>query len=182
MPVNNSVCYSWRQSAVGNVLKLAPISFIPQMPVAASVARSSKAPQLQAAFLLFIGETPISGFRVGTSGWSSSLSGQFIFQSTAEYSGRVFPLAGLHTWGTGHNKLTKQAKLFILTPTSEHPDITATTAKRSHLFFLLSMTSRLQTKKIQLQHYLLIYYILISSNYILTTSAIEAEYSHELKI
>lgn len=60
------------------------------MCVAASVARSSKAPLLQAAFLLFIGETPISGFRVGTSGWSSSLSGQFIFQSTAEHSGRVF--------------------------------------------------------------------------------------------
>lgn len=85
MPVNNSVCYSWRRSALGNVPKLAPISLIPQTSVAASVARSSKAPQLQAAFLLFIGETPISGFRVGTSGRSSSLSGQFIFQSTAEY-------------------------------------------------------------------------------------------------
>lgn len=55
---------------------------------------SSKAPLLRAAFLLFIGETPISGFRVGTSGWSSRLSGQFIFQSTAEHSGRVFS-AGL---------------------------------------------------------------------------------------
>lgn len=124
MPVNNSVCYSWRRSALGNVPKLAPISLIPQTSVAASVARSSKAPQLQAAFLLFIGETPISGFRVGTSGRSSSLSGQFIFQSTAEYSGGVFPLAELHTCRTGHNKL-----IFILTPTSKQPDITATTAK-----------------------------------------------------
>lgn len=105
MAVNNSVCYSRRRSALGNVLKPAPISLIPQMSVAASVARSSKAPQLQAAFLLFIGEAPISGFRVGTSGWSSSLSGQFIFQSSAEYSGRVFPLAGLHTRRLGHNKL-----------------------------------------------------------------------------
>lgn len=96
MSVNNSV-YCWRQSALGNVLKLAPISLVPLMSVAASVARSSKAPQLRAAFLLFIGATPISGFRVGTSGWSSNLSGQFIFQSTAVSSRRAFSLAGLAT-------------------------------------------------------------------------------------
>lgn len=45
-----------------------------------------------------------------------------VLPSTA---GRVFPLAELHTCRTGHNKL-----IFILTPTSEHLDIAATTTAK----------------------------------------------------